>query len=444
MRLASIALPGSVTNLGDYAFSGCVCFTNAPIPDHVTGIGQGAFYECSGLTEAAVPDGVTAVEDYTFFHCANLATVSLSRNVTNIGFEAFDTCTALTNFLLPQNLSSFGNYAFENCSNLASVTIDANNIVFDPGSIFYNCASLTNVTLGNDVTNISSGLFITAPEMPVGWAGITQITVAPLNEAYSSVEGVLFDKGTNLLVAWPNGKAGGFTIPNGVVNIGDGAFENCAGLTSITFPDSVTNVGDYAFAWCTGLTNATIGNGIVNLGADAFVSCTNLAAVVLGAHLAGVGEETFANCYGLTRVTIPGSVTSIGYLAFAADINLTAMFFSGNAPVSVGPFAFDGCPVTAYCLPGTMGWDNFANNTGMPAVLWNPHADAASFRQDGNGFGFDIIGTEDIPIVVEAATTLACPSWVALQNCTLTNGLLQFIDSASTNYQIRFYRLRSP
>lgn len=59
-------------------------------------------------------------------------------------------------------------------------------------------------------------------------------------------------------------------------------------------------------------------------------------------------------------------------------------------------------------------------------------------------FGFTISGTTNIPIVVEASTNLARPSWTALQNCTLTNGSVYFSDPAWTNYSARFYRFRSP
>jgi hypothetical protein len=79
-------------------------------------------------------------------------------------------------------------------------------------------------------------------------------------------------------------------------------------------------------------------------------------------------------------------------------------------------------------------------------VLWNPQAQTndPSFGVRQGQFGFNITGTPDIPLVVEATTNLAAQSWVPLQSCTLTNGLIYFGDSQWTNYSGRLYRIRSP
>jgi hypothetical protein len=99
---------------------------------------------------------------------------------------------------------------------------------------------------------------------------------------------------------------------------------------------------------------------------------------------------------------------------------------------------------TVYYLPGTTNWGTTLG--GRPTKLWNPQAQTsdASFGVQTNQFGFNITGTTNIPIVIEACADLASPAWVPLQSCTLTNGSVYFSDPAWTNYPGRFYRFRSP
>jgi hypothetical protein len=100
---------------------------------------------------------------------------------------------------------------------------------------------------------------------------------------------------------------------------------------------------------------------------------------------------------------------------------------------------------TRYYLPGTTGWGSpFA---GPPAVLWNPliQAGGANFGVQSNQFGFTITNgsTHNIPIVVEACTTLASPVWTPLTNVILTNSII-FSDPQWSNYPALFYGLGLP
>ena len=56
-----------------------------------------------------------------------------------------------------------------------------------------------------------------------------------------------------ILISCGNNAKGHVEIPNGVTKIGDEAFRDCTGLTSIEIPNSITLIGEYAFSGCTGL-----------------------------------------------------------------------------------------------------------------------------------------------------------------------------------------------
>jgi hypothetical protein len=279
---------------------------------------------------------------------------------------------------------------FANCTNLASIMIP--NSVTNVGSgAFICCYNMTNVAIGNGVTSIADDAFSTC-------TSLTAIVVNDSNPVYCSVAGVLFDKSETVLIQYPSGKMGTYSIPNGVTRIGTNAFYYCTGLNSIIIPNSVTNIGYMASVDCTSLTNVIVGN----------------------------------------------KVASIGYAAFAGCSSLTSLYFLGNAP-RFDSYVFDGDTYTTiYYLPDTLGWTWIP--VGCPTILWNPQAQTndAKFGVRTNQFGFNITGTSGLSIVVEACSDISNPVWQPVATNTLTGGTSYFSDSQWTNYPGRFYRLRSP
>ena len=79
-----------------------------------------------------------------------------------------------------------------------------------------------------------------------------------------------------------------------VTSIGDGAFANHSGLTSVTIPNSVTSIGNAAFSGCSGLTSVTIGNSVTSIGKYAFCYCSRLTKLVsLAVEPPTCGEGVF-------------------------------------------------------------------------------------------------------------------------------------------------------
>jgi hypothetical protein len=236
-------------------------------------------------------------------------------------------------------------------------------------------------------------------------------------------------------------------IPDSVTSIGDYAFIDCYGLESIVIGNGVTNLGYEPFLGCNSLGSIVIGNNVASIGTNEFSSLQSLNSIKIGSSVGSIGPWAFASCQSLENITIPGSVTNIADHAFYTTFypsNLKGIYFQGNAP-DVGSYAFYGnYNATVYYLPGTINWNSTLG--GLPAVLWNPQPQTGDgrFGVQTNGFGFNIIGTPDIPIVVDAGTNVAPSSWLPLFNGTISNGEVYFIDPQWTNYPSRFYRIRSP
>lgn len=156
-----------------------------------------------------------------------------------------------------------------------------------------------------------------------------------------------------------------------------GAFEDFAGITSVTIPNSITKIGDYAFSDCTGLKTITMPNSVTTIGRDAFSGCSGLTSVTFSTGLTNIGAYAFHNCTGLKSITIPNSVTIIGEYAFSGCSGLTSVTLSNNlSKLSNGIFA--NCSgLTSIKLPnnittisGGYSWDGaFSECTGLSKIL---------------------------------------------------------------------------
>jgi len=173
-----------------------------------------------------------------------------------------------------------------------------------------------------------------------------------------------------------------------------------------------------------------------------------LTKVTIGNNVTNIGGLAFGFCSSLTNVTIGSSVTAIGNGAFEECTALKGAYFSGNTPIASSIF-YDDNNATVYYLPGTTGWG--LTFSGRPTVLWNPQAQSSdgSFGVRTNRFGFNITGSSNLVIVVEASTNPANSNWSPVSTNTLNtfvgaNGSSYFSDPQWTNYPARFYRLRSP
>ena len=157
------------------------------------------------------------------------------------------------------------------------------------------------------------------------------------------------------------------TIPNSVTSIGESAFYNCTGLTSVTIPNSVTSIGYMAFAGCTGLTSVTIPNSVTSIGEGAFYFCTGLTSVTIPNSVTSIGTYSFYGCSSMTSITIPNGVTSIGSSAFYGCNALTSVTIEAETPPTLDSYAFDNTNNSPIYVPcGTLdayksAWSDYAD-----------------------------------------------------------------------------------
>ena len=380
VSLLGITIPNGMTSIDENTFYNCTSLTSVTIPNRVTSIGNHAFKECASLASITIPGSITEIGYEAFMGCTSLKSVTIPASVLSIDSEAFgyidrdekiddfkidyvkyteghryavrngfteevyfatseldDGSLRITGYI--DNLSSvsliipseingkqvtgIGGQAFEGCTGLANITIP--DSVTEIGlEAFSGCTSLTNITIPDSVTEIGSSAFS-------GCSSLTAIDVEVGNNNYTSVNGVLFNKGKTELICYPAGKTDkSYNIPNSVTSIGYSAFIDCTSITSITIPDSVTSIDSSAFGGCSSLKSITIPNSVTSIGYYAFYGCTSL-----------------------TSVTIPKSVTGIDDWAFG--------YYYDNDYKKINNFKI-------YCYSGTAG-EQYAKGNGFDYVL---------------------------------------------------------------------------
>lgn len=217
------------------------------------------------------------------------------------------------------------------------------------------------------------------------------------------------------------GEGGDVIIPEGVTSIGDRAFSDCSGLTSVEIPEGVTSIGEWAFYNCSKLINVKIPSSVKDIGSFAFMFCYDLTSVEIPEGVASIGQQTFYFCYGLTSVKIPSSVTSIGDIAFSCCYDLTSVEIPSSV-TSIGNAAFSGCnSLTNITIPSSvasigdraLGYyrdENWKEQKMSNFVIYGEGGSAAEKYAKDNGFAFNAPGSlEDIS---SASVTLDKTSYI--------------------------------
>ena len=239
----------------------------------------------------------------------------IETGVTSIGDETFYNCTSLTSITIPDSVTSIGDHAFCNCTSLTSITIP-DSVTSIGAYAFCDCTSLTSVTIPDSVTNIGDAAFASCDNL-------TSVNVEENNINYYSLGGVLFNQNKDELVCYPAGKSDKtYKIPISVMSIGAYAFYECINLSSVTIPDSATNIGNYAFCNCTGLIGVTIPDNVTSIGRSAFKNCRNFTSVTIPDSVTSIGDYAFKNCTSLKNTVVLSSNCNLGIGFVVTDVKI--------------------------------------------------------------------------------------------------------------------------
>ncbi len=446
LKLLSVYIPSCYKRIGDYAFYGNPYLSKVVFNEGLVEIGEGAFmatfgegyvlhgrYANSGanvyvsaLTDISLPSSLETVGAYAFNHVGGslingnyvFSSVNLTfgeqSNLKEIGEYAFEgvqintiklpqsnglevkeyafaadtylnwiytgsydyPCSVTTKLVLPSSLKSVGDYAFMGLGvkstyyngscyvSSQEVILQSDKLVLDyvGKGAFKNAKLKSELNLTTDV---------------VGAYAFYNHKFSKIEVCASIIDDYAFctDAASSTL---------SLTLADGIVLIGEGAFMNNSGLTSVYFPTTLTQINDRAFYGCSALSgrivlptllysvgkeafaytsaqdvrafgDVVLGDGcfahsgiksisgkIASVGAKTFLGCTELQSVVIPIKMTEIPEKLFYGCEELTSVSLPVSVTTIGESAFGGCKKLASVNVSENVKI-ISAYAFSDC-----------------------------------------------------------------------------------------------------
>ena len=231
-NLWEITLPDNLSTIGDAAFANCKSLNSIILPENIVSIGDSSFISCP-LSNITIPINTTKVGASAFRNCSKLGQIKILGNIETIDEHAFENCFSLQGIELPQSITTIGISAFKNCTSLQSVIFAercnltkiagdlSNSQTYPQNGVFYNCTSLTSITIPANVEIIEATAFYNC----------------------TSLNSVIFEEGAHI-----NTIGGGGIYPYYGESYGGGAFSKCISLQSIDIPQSITKLEAFAFS----------------------------------------------------------------------------------------------------------------------------------------------------------------------------------------------------
>lgn len=368
--LTSVTLPTRCERIEGSAFLNCTNLRTVNITTTnsiLYGIGTFSFYGCTSLQSINIPSSVTYISDYAFYGCTSLTNVNIPASVSNLGnsegfnpFQASNAyiyvaesnpyfssvngvllskdktkliqCTKYTsgNYTIPATVNTVGQSAFFNCDGITWLTIPS-SVTTISNYAFQNCTGITDLAIPASVTSIYGNAFLGCN---------MNVLVNSNNPNYSSLDGQLFDKYQNTIIAWTNHQNSSYVIPLSVYAIGDFSFYS-EDLTSIEIPSSVSFIGKSAFNW------------------------SGISTVKIPSSVTSIGDYAFQNCQKLSSLNIPPNINYLGSYVFSYNPSLTSIIAESNTPLdlSSSPRTFYNVDKTKCTLYVPVGSKVFYQNT---------------------------------------------------------------------------------
>jgi len=377
-KVTTITIPETYNNIAvtvvdGYAFEGRSNLVSITMPDTIKIVErETAFRLCNGLQEINVyhvdgnntpvyssvdgvllkKDDLTGQTQLCYYPLAKGGTYEIPEGVTEIPLNLFRE-SKIKEIVVPTSLAIIRENAFRDCAYLERVTFvegGTDTLTIEDGA-FSNCTALVEITLPNRLAELKVNEETRTLTLFDGCDALQYVNVERGSAYYSSVDGVLTNSGKTKLLYCPAARTGSYTVPRGIVTVGERAFYNCTKLNEIIIPGYVEEIEDYAFYGCSKAARIVFDEGAISgmeliVGDYAFAEMTSLKEVKFedGSVVTKLGKYAFANAEGLRSFIVPATMESIGDYAFDNATALKSVSFAPNGKdLTFGNYVFNEC-----------------------------------------------------------------------------------------------------
>lgn len=307
----AIKLPAAMQQIGEYAFVGCnhlrgvICEANVPPTLY------GNSFDPETLTKGILYVHTNQIETYkkaeNWNQFANIVSIEEEANkrARLVGMneddedednEEEDEKDLIYTDDIIYRIESEDKVSVEQCNPDVDSRLDIPETVSKDGKIYRvislnkesvnGCTKLKQLGIPASIEFIDFGAFVYCH-------ALTDILVAPSNQFYTDVDGVLTDKYKSILVCYPKGrKATSYQVPASIMSIAPACFLDCQALESVYLFDNVQHIGIQSFFNCKNLRSISLPTGTDEINGGAFYNCEKLSSIyVLRGLPAGINDS---------------------------------------------------------------------------------------------------------------------------------------------------------
>jgi len=309
---------------------------NTIIPNTVTRIGSAAFYDHNEITTIAIPSSVTSLGNQAF-RGSGLTSINIPEGVTNIEFWAFGECHDLTSVTVnnpnPISLSDDQDLGFDRGNAVLYVPAGSKE-AYEAADYWKEFKEIKEIKESNIYFADANVKALCVENWDTDGDGeLSEDEAAAVTEL-----GEVF-KGNTDITSFDE-----LQYFTGLTSIGENAFDGCENLTSIVIPNTVTTIGVAAFN-DTGFENFTVPGTVTTIDWGAFTWNSSLKRIVFEEGVESVGNIQFYGCSNLEEVVFPSTLTGgqmLDMFNYGGANKLTHIVMPINWPLSRHAELFSG------------------------------------------------------------------------------------------------------